>query len=345
MNAVVEPGILKSLTPDTPGWAPPHPTARPSSAADHPADQSSYQSSDHPAHAGRGRVRLDCLIRLKYEAQGPCTFVMNVEPAMSAQQIVVSEQLGIAAAHQGLQRDVNALGMRLIRFCAEGPVQVESRFVVDLHHHVETGAMPREMLPHELPLDVLNYVAPSRYCESDKLMNFARSEFGWREPGYERVQAIASWVRDNVQFRVGTTRWETSAADVLEQRQGVCRDFAHVMIAMCRALNIPARFVTGIDYGADPALGPVDFHAYVEAFLGGRWYLFDPTGISPTTGLIRLGTGRDAADVSFATIFGQVASWAPYLEVQAIEDPEHGLIAPVPTDQPVSTAAPERSIT
>jgi transglutaminase-like putative cysteine protease len=95
--------------------------------------------------------------------------------------------------------------------------------------------------------------------------------------------------------------------DTLRDGCGVCRDFAHTFIAYCRALNYPSRFCTGVDYGADPALGPPDFHAYAEVQMGGHWYLFDATGISPITGLIRIGTGRDAADVSFATIFGPSA--------------------------------------
>ena len=100
----------------------------------------------------------------------------------------------------------------------------------------------------------------------------------------------------------------------------MCRDFAHLMIALCRALNIPARFVTGIDYGADPALGPSDFHAYVEVFLGDRWYLFDPSSTAIPMGLMRFGVGRDAADVSFATIFGSVRAEPPKIAIEAVVD-------------------------
>ncbi len=100
------------------------------------------------------------------------------------------------------------------------------------------------------------------------------------------------------------------------------------MIALCRAVNIPARFVTGIDYGADPAMGPTDFHAYVEVYLGDRWYLFDPTGVSPSMGLVRIGTGRDAADVSFSTMFGAVQSLAPVIHIEAIDDPANGITQP-----------------
>lgn len=137
---------------------------------------------------------------------------------------------------------------------------------------------------------------------------------------------------------VGTSNTATGALDTLADRKGVCRDFAHLMIALCRAINIPARFVTGIDYGADPALGPCDFHAYVEAWLGGRWYIFDATGISPKTGLVRLATGRDAADVPFATMFGPVRSYAPKVSIVAIDDPANGFMLPHRTEQAVSTA-------
>ena len=110
------------------------------------------------------------------------------------------------------------------------------------------------------------------------------------------------------------------------------------MIALCRALNYPARFVTGVDYGADPALGPPDFHAYVEVYLGDDWYMFDPTGISPGTGLHADRHGRDAADVSFATIFGPVQSGVPRIAIRADNQPAQGFTLPAPTDLAVSTA-------
>ena len=109
------------------------------------------------------------------------------------------------------------------------------------------------------------------------------------------------------------------------------------MVALCRAVNIPARFATGTDYGADPALGPPDFHAYVEVYLGDRWYIFDPSGTAIPMGFVRFGTGRDAADVAFATIFGGVTSKAPYIRAEAIEDARQGIGMPYPTDQALST--------
>ena len=137
-------------------------------------------------------------------------------------------------------------------------------------------------------------------------------------------------------LRAGDT---LAAVDTLIEQVGVCRDFAHLMIALCRAVNIPARFATGIDYGADPALGPTDFHAYVEAFLGDRWYIFDPSGTAIPMGFVRLGTGRDAADVSFATIFGTVQSAAPKIGIEAVANAQGNLIVPHHCDQAISTDA------
>jgi len=199
---------------------------------------------------------------------------------------------------------------------------------VDIDHHVGSPAGIEECRISQLPSTVLPYIYPSRYCQSDRLHRFATREFGNLRLGYGRVQAIQDWVRGRTVFLSGSSNGSTSAVDTLTEQVGVCRDFAHLMIALCRAVNIPARFVTGIDYGADPALGPTDFHAYVETFLGNRWYLFDPTGVSPPMGLVRIGTGRDAADASFATIFGAVTSKAPLINIVAIDDPANGFVQP-----------------
>ena len=117
----------------------------------------------------------------------------------------------------------------------------------------------------------------------------------------------------------------------------MCRDYAHLAVAFCRALNIPARQATAVDYGADPALGPTDFHCYVEAYLGDRWYIFDPSGISPRMGLLRIGTGRDASDTSFATIFGTVQWSMPRIKIRADGDALNGIVEPFRQDYAVST--------
>jgi transglutaminase-like putative cysteine protease len=181
-------------------------------------------------------------------------------------------------------------------------LQISYRATVGLSPYYSDPSTIFEVKPADLPLDILYYLYPSRYCQSDRLLRFVAAEFGHLVPGYSRVTAICNWIYDNVLYLSGSSDSLTSACDTAIERVGVCRDFAHLGIAFCRALNIPARFVSGYAYG----LNPPDFHAWFEAYLGGRWYLFDPTRLVPQSGLIRVGTGRDAADVSFATIFGPV---------------------------------------
>jgi hypothetical protein len=136
-----------------------------------------------------------------------------------------------------------------------------------------------------MPPEVMGYIYPSRYCQSDRLIKLANNEFGKLPQGYGRVQAIRDWVNRHIKFTMNSSNSNTSAVDSIIEQVGVCRDFAHLMIALCRAINIPARFATGTDYGADPMLGPSDFHAYVEVYLGYRWYIFDPSGTGIPPGL------------------------------------------------------------
>lgn len=152
-----------------------------------------------------------------------------------------------------------------------------------------------------LPSDVIPYLLASRYCETDALFALACDEFGTISPGYAQVQAVCAWIRANIAYRVGTSSPATTARDVLANRAGVCRDFAHLAVALCRALNIPARFVTGYTKYLEP---PQDFHAVFEAYLGGLWQRFDPTELAPVDSIVRIGTGRDAGEVAFATFFG-----------------------------------------
>ena len=285
-------------------------------------------------------IRLKFEIGLQYEVIGPAHFVFNFVAAQTLAQRVVTEYLTVNGAPPAaeLLREPQ-FGNRVLRLDAPpGPLRVAYAATVDIDHLFEEPAAIQENALARLPLETLPFLRASRYCQSDQLVQLAHAEFGHWQRGYARVAAIADWVRQRTRFAGGISTVATTALDTLNERHGVCRDFAHLMIALCRALNIPARFVTGLDYGADPVLGPPDFHAYVEVWLGKRWYLFDPTGISPVTGLMRLAVGRDAADVSFCTIFGAVRAAVPQVSVDAIEDPKRGLVRPQPTALAVSTA-------
>ena len=294
----------------------------------------------HDANEVAGsRVRIDYRVELHYDIEGPSDFIFLIHPARTTQQEVLSESLSLApAVAHSLETDA-VTGNRLVKLQADrGPLDLKLEARIEVRHHMAEPAHIEAVAPAALPASTLRYLVASRYCQTDQLQQRAWQMFGHLPRGYAQVQAVAEWVRDNIEFRVGTSNPGTSAVDTLANGCGVCRDFAHLAIAFCRALNYPARFTTGVDYGADESLGPPDFHAYVEVYLD-RWYLFDATGISPTTGLIRIATGQDAADVSFATIFGPVRTGMPLVVFSAVEDPAAGISLPRPTLLAVSTAS------
>ncbi len=152
----------------------------------------------------------------------------------------------------------------------------------------------------DLPDSVLQFLLPSRYCPSDQMSDLANRVISGITPGYAQVEVIRSWIQSKVEYRYGTSDSSTSALDTVTTRVGVCRDFAHLGIALCRSLDIPARMVVGYLY----ELEPMDLHAWFEAFVGGRWYTFDATQQEPKGNRIAIAYGRDAADVALVTQFG-----------------------------------------
>ncbi len=275
-------------------------------------------------------VRLQFSIELNYEIDAPGSdFIFNIHAARTEHQSVVKESLYIsqpAAHHLYTDPVTHSRFLRLKAF--EGPLTVRYDATVDLDHYTGQPDQLGEVAVANMPGPVLPYIYPSRYCQSDRLHRLAVREFGHLWQGYSRVQAIRDWVANHVTFTSNSSNGTTTAVDTLVEEVGVCRDFAHLMIALCRAVNIPARFTTGIDFGADPALGPTDFHAYVEVYLGERWYMFDPSGTAIPMGFVRFGTGRDAADSAFATMFGGVRGAAPVLHIEAVPNAQGELVEP-----------------
>src|SRR5689334_10765257 len=221
-------------------------------------------------------VRLKFAIELNYEiADHPSDFIFNIHAARTRCQSVIEENLQVTQPIDVSLFTDPAHGNRYARLRATpGKLRVRYDATVDIEHHIALPDSVKETPIAELPAEALAYIYPSRYCQSDRLHQLARAEFGALQPGYWRVRSIQDWVQRRTRFVSGSSNATTSAVDTLIEQVGVCRDFAHLMIALCRAINIPARFATAIDYGSNPAFGPTDFHAYVEAFLGGRWYLF-----------------------------------------------------------------------
>lgn len=286
-------------------------------------------------------IRIQLQVQLNYEVDAPgADFVFNIHAAHTACQTIAAESL-VLSQPVAAQIDTDpSTGNRYMRLSAmPGALSLSYMATVDLAHHFADPAGIVEVPVRYLPPEVIGYIYPSRYCQSDRLVKLAIREFGHLRQGYSRVQAIRDWVLQRVTFTSNTSNSNTSAVDTLIEQVGICRDFAHLMIALCRAVSIPARFATGTDYGADPSLGPPDFHAYVEVYLGDRWYIFDPSGTSIPMGCVRFGTGRDAADVAFATIFGSVRSQAPVIHAFAVEDATRGMLLPYHCREALSTDA------
>lgn len=265
---------------------------------------------------------------LTYSVANPTSFLFNVAAARTDHQIISEESLQL---NPTVNYETSNLGMEDIQvyrlYVEPGEFQLHYWARVDLHPEIYDPTGIAEAIYAQLPVEVLPYLNPSRYCESDRLLNFTARMFGNVQPGYSRVNAICDWINTNLTYQSGSTGPSTSACDVLIDRVGVCRDYAHLAIALCRALCIPARYVSGYAVG----LQPPDFHGFFEAYLGSRWYLFDATRMAPIEGLVRIGTGRDAADASFATIIGSAK--LTQMAVRA----EQTLTEPLP-DKPVAVS-------
>ncbi|MBL9187085.1 MAG: transglutaminase family protein [Opitutaceae bacterium] len=174
----------------------------------------------------------------------------------------------------------------------------------DMPERIEAGAA--EVPVMALPSSVLPFLLPSRYCEVDLLGDVAWSRFGAVKPGWSRVQAVSDWVHHHLRFDYAQARLTRTAAQAYEERTGVCRDFTHLAITLCRCLNIPARYATGYlgDIGVPPDPAPMDFSAWMEVYLDSRWHIFDVRHNARRIGHLVMARGRDAADVAFTTSFG-----------------------------------------
>ena len=241
---------------------------------------------------------------LTYEVQQRSTLILNVHALRTPSQTIIEENfhveppvrceefLSATGENRLIRLDTGAAKNLSVRYSARVQTRVRARPQNEINS-VPVAQLDRSVIP---------YLFPSRYCQSDRLSRLAWSKFGAIKHPCDRVTAITEWIHDNVEYLPGATNSETSAYDTVTQRAGVCRDFAHLGIALCRALSIPARYFTGYAH----QLQPPDFHACFEAHIGRQWFIFDATRLAPLNGLVRIASGRDAADASVATIFGRV---------------------------------------
>jgi len=275
---------------------------------------------------------------LDYEVAAPSHLLLNIEAVRSGAQVVSRENLVVEPAVELHAFCDESSGNRFIRFdAAPGPLKI--RYTASVQRSfVEVPVDLHEVPVNQVPNELMHYLMPSRYCESDVMARAAQQLFGDLPQGIGRVQAVVDWIHDSIRYEPGSSESTTTARDVFVQRAGVCRDFAHLGITFCRALNIPARLVVGYVYFDEP---PQDFHAVFEAWIGGQWVLFDPTRMAPVDRLVRVGTGRDAKDVAFCTIFGPVRMTNKMLTVREYQDERAPpSITPAPTGTVVGIEKP-----
>lgn len=251
-------------------------------------------------------VRVGC--SLGYQANGPAALLLNIAPRPTRNHAVLAEtlQLGVDLP---TERFIDSHGNAVLRVILNpGHNVIRHDALVAVSSKPDNHDLPavRPSDTAHLPSDVLRYTLPSRYCDSDKLANFAWEKFGQIEHGLPRVDAISEWIHRNIEYRYMSGRPDLSAWDILQRGYGVCRDFAHLAIALNRTFNLPARYVTGHlpDIGFPDPENHMDFHAYAEVYVGGHWFTTDARFHVPRIGRITVSCGRDAVDGAFSTIYG-----------------------------------------
>jgi transglutaminase-like putative cysteine protease len=277
-----------------------------------------------PSGPGTREVRIGCEFVHSSAYDVPAVF--QVEPA-PGQDVTVHDETWTSVPDQATHtyHDLyDNLCRRLTIPAGQSTLTYSALVTVpDATEAVDETA--EELAPQDLPDDVLIFTLPSRYCLPDVLGAEAWNRFGQLPKGYTRVQAICDYVNGHLTFQYGSSTARSTAADVHAAGYGVCRDFTHLAVSLCRALNIPARYVFGylpeVDAEVKPA--PMDFAAWMEVYLGGRWFTFDPRNNEHRKGRVLIGRGRDAGDVAMATTYG-----APWLQRMTVVAEEAGFPRP-----------------
>lgn len=250
---------------------------------------------------------IDISADFAFSLQSPSDVLLQFEAAAIPEQQVLDSQCHLTEADDLARVPAqDGIGER-IWLRAQGLYEVSYRARVEVKRIVPDIASLGRLEPHQLPGETIEYLFDSRYCPADRFQSFVSSRFAGTEGG-TRVAAIRDWIADNLAYVPGISNAGTTALDTFVERRGVCRDFAHVLVTLARASAIPARYVSAFAPGVDPP----DFHALAEVFLadpsvagGGAWYLVDATGMADPAETVKIGVGRDAADVSFMTVFGE----------------------------------------
>jgi transglutaminase-like putative cysteine protease len=263
-------------------------------------------------------MKFNVSAQLEYNINSASTLIMNIHALRTPEQTVLQETFTVTPEVK--IEELHSVGgeNRLMRLDVPDACKLKVSYNAVVNNsfkitdHRKIGDTPIAQLSPE----ILPYLSPSRYCQSDKLYRLANHMFGDIDTPYAQVKALTNWIRTNVLYLSGSTNSSTSAYDTVTEQAGVCRDFAHLGIALCRALTIPARYFTGYAY----KLKPADFHACFEAYLGNQWVLFDATGLAPLNGMVKIATGRDAADAAVASIFGDAYGTVMNISCELLDD-------------------------
>ncbi|GGC36901.1 transglutaminase [Novosphingobium marinum] len=244
-------------------------------------------------------MKLSIRTELDYDLPSETDVLLQLEAAAIPEQTVEAAHIDLPPTdHFARVPGHDTIGER-IWLRHQGNLKVTYTATVDVHRLTADCGALESVEPHLLPGETVEYLMPSRYCPSDEFQNLVDAEFG-ESGGGSRVMAIRDWIEDAIDYCPGSSTAFTGAMETYVSRQGVCRDFAHLMITLVRASGIPARFASVYGIGVQPQ----DFHAVAEVFLDNTWYLIDPTGMSTAQQMAKIGVGRDAADVSFLTSYG-----------------------------------------
>jgi transglutaminase-like putative cysteine protease len=258
-------------------------------------------------------LRLQIEANLQYYMAEPVDVLLSIEAAQLPDQVLVNDQLTVSGV--GPMRAIegeDGIGRRTW-MNASGAFTAHYEAMID----VERRPASIDQLPitsrRDLPAEVIPYLWPSRYCEADRFEAFVEREFPGQNHG-AKIMAMSRWVRDHLAYCSGSSDARTTAVDVFVSRQGVCRDYAHLLASFARAAGVPARVVSAYAWNLDPP----DFHAVVEIWLAGDWCLVDPTELAPLDGLVRIAVGRDATDIAFMTVFGRADLVGQSVSVRAV---------------------------
>ena len=263
-------------------------------------------------------MKLKAACSITVTAASDCPLIAMLRPRSGQTQWSISERYNLQP-WVPVTEFVDSYGNLCQRLIVpQGQMRIAVEATMEVEEQITVAPNAPKTPITELPDNVLHYLLQSRYCPSDMMQEQAQRVVGTTPPGYAQVEKIRAWIHNNLEYRYGVSSTTTDALDTLAQGAGVCRDFAHVGIALCRSLQIPARMVAGYLHGLDP----MDLHAWFEAFVGGRWYTFDATQAAPRGGRIVLAYGHDAADVAFISDYGAQALQMDEMLVEVIAPDE-----------------------